>query len=108
MAKASLARMDIESLMRLQEQIEKTLQGHRAKLESQLDRLGGGTPTPGHRRGAMKGRKVPPKYRSRSGETWAGRGARPLWLVAELKSGKKLEEFLIDKTAQKRKRRAKR
>ena len=26
----------------------------------------------------LKGRTVPPKYRSPSGETWAGRGARPV------------------------------
>jgi hypothetical protein len=33
-------------------------------------------------------------------------GARPRWLVAAIKEGKKLEDFLIEKTA--RKRRAKR
>ena len=32
------------------------------------------------RRGsALKGKKVPPKYRSPSGETWAGRGVKPRW-----------------------------
>jgi len=58
----------------------------------------------------LKGRKVPPKYRGPSGETWAGRGARPRWLVAAIKEGKKLEDFLIEKSAQGRhkKRRAKR
>jgi DNA-binding protein H-NS len=45
--------------------------------------------------GPLKGRKVPPKYRSPSGETWAGRGARPRWLVAALKRGKKADDFLI-------------
>ena len=45
----------------------------------------------------MKGRKVPAKYRGPEGETWAGRGARPSWLVAAIKEGKKLEDFLIDK-----------
>ena len=47
----------------------------------------------------MKGRKVPPKYRGPGGETWAGRGARPRWLAALLKQGRKLDEFAIDKTA---------
>jgi DNA-binding protein H-NS len=42
-------------------------------------------------------KKVPPKYRSPSGETWAGRGARPKWLVAALKKGKKMESFLIQR-----------
>ena len=52
----------------------------------------------------MKGRKVPPKYRGPAGETWAGRGARPRWLAALLKQGRKLEEFAIDKAATARKR----
>ena len=40
----------------------------------------------------MRGIKVPPKYRGPSGETWAGRGARPVWLVAAIRGGKKLEK----------------
>jgi DNA-binding protein H-NS len=36
-------------------------------------------------------------YRSPSGETWAGRGQRPKWLVAAMKKGKKIESFLIKK-----------
>ena len=28
----------------------------------------------------MKGRKVPIKYRDKEGNTWAGRGAQPVWL----------------------------
>jgi DNA-binding protein H-NS len=36
-------------------------------------------------------------YRSPSGETWAGRGARPRWMVDALKKGKKMEGFLIKK-----------
>ena|SRR5215471_6027840 len=44
------------------------------------------------------------------GQTWAGRGAKSRWLVAAIKGGKKLDDFLIDKSAQKerRKRRSKR
>jgi DNA-binding protein H-NS len=62
------------------------------------------------RRKTLKGRKVPPKYRGPSGETWAGRGATPRWLVAAIKGGKKLDDFLIDKSARKgrKKRRSKR
>ena len=56
----------------------------------------------------LKGRMVPPKYRGPSGETWAGRGAKPRWLVAAIKGGKKLDDFLIDKSARRRKRRSKR
>ena len=50
----------------------------------------------------MKGVKVKPKYRdAKTGDTWAGRGVQPRWLTAALKSGKKLDDFLIDKSARK-------
>jgi DNA-binding protein H-NS len=47
----------------------------------------------------LKGRELPPLYRNpkNGSETWAGRGNRPRWLAAALKSGKKLESFLIRK-----------
>jgi DNA-binding protein H-NS len=40
---------------------------------------------------------VAPKYRNpeNSAETWAGRGLKPRWLAAAIKSGKKPEDFLI-------------
>jgi DNA-binding protein H-NS len=45
--------------------------------------------------------KVLPKYRNpkNRAETWAGRGKQPLWLRAELRSGKKLEDFLIRRSS---------
>ena len=52
----------------------------------------------------MKGRKVAPKYRGPGGETWAGRGATPRWLVALEKQGRKLHEFAVDKSAAAKKR----
>src|SRR5258707_15339090 len=41
--------------------------------------------------------QVFPKYRNpaRPSQTWAGRGKQPRWLNAELRSGKKIEDFLI-------------
>lgn len=41
--------------------------------------------------------KVEPKYRNPDNamETWAARGKRPRWLVAEIAKGRKLEEFAI-------------
>jgi H-NS histone family len=47
----------------------------------------------------MKGRKVAIKYRDSSGNTWAGRGAQPVWLREKLKAGAKLEDFAVQKTA---------
>jgi DNA-binding protein H-NS len=51
----------------------------------------------GRNNSSLAGRKVKPKYRnpSHKSETWTGRGRQPLWLVAALKSGKKLNDFLI-------------
>jgi DNA-binding protein H-NS len=115
MPKPNLSRMTVEALMDLRKRVDETLVEHRVELQKQLERialLGGERTTRGGRPGgsALKGRRVPPKYRSPSGETWAGRGARPVWLVAAIKSGKKLDDFLIDKSARKgqKKRRSKR
>ena len=113
MAKVNLSGMTVEALMDLRKRVDKTLLEHRVELQKQLERIavvggrrvvvrGGGS--------ALRGRKVPPKYRGPSGETWAGRGARPRWLVAAIKGGKKLDDFLIGKSARKgrKKRSAKR
>jgi DNA-binding protein H-NS len=112
MAKINLSRMDFEALVNLRKRVEEGLLEHRATIEKQLERLGGALGSTGRVRGkrrgnALKGKKVAPKYRSPNGETWAGRGATPRWLVAAIKEGKKLEQFLIDKAAGKAKRKSK-
>ena len=115
MPKKNLSGMTVEALMDLRKRVEARLVEHRAQLEKQLERMGRAITGPRVviiRGGGsvLKGMKVPPKYRGLSGETWAGRGARPVWLVAAIKGGKKLDDFLIDKSARKarKKRRSKR
>ena len=112
MPKVNLSGMTIEALMDLRKRVHESLLEHRTELQKQLERMAevGGARVVGGGGSALKGRKVPPKYRGPSGETWAGRGARPGWLVAEIKGGKKLDDFLIDKSARKgrKKRRSKR
>ena len=109
---AKLPGMSIEGLMDLRRRVDEMLHQRRAELEKQLERFGavGGRRVVRGGGSVLKGKKIPPKYRSRSGETWAGRGAKPRWLVAAIKGGKKLDDFLIDKSARKggRKRRSKR
>src|SRR5262249_47275869 len=105
--------MTVEALMDLRQRVDETLHRRRAELQMQLERMGAIAVIRRVVRGGasvLKGRKVPPKYRSPSGETWAGRGAKPRWLVAAVKRGKKLDDFLIDKPARKgrKKRRSKR
>jgi len=116
MAKISLSGMTVEALMDLRKRVDEMLLEHRAEIEERLKRMDRAIAVVGSARvvrgggSALKGRKIPPKYRGPSGETWAGRGARPSWLVAAIKGGKKLDDFLIDKSARKarRKRRSKR
>ena len=45
--------------------------------------------------------RVLPKYRNpvEPSETWAGRGKKPRWLTAQLKSGKNIDDFRIDSAA---------
>jgi len=96
--------------MDLRKRIEEMLVERRAEIEKRLERMDraiavvGGARVVGGGGSALKGRKVPPKYRGPSGETWAGRGEKPRWLAAAIKGGKKLEDFLIDKSAQKRRK----
>lgn len=120
MAGINIKGLDVDGLLALRGEIDKRLTEKRRDLEKQLSLLGaearrGPRGASGLRAGssrrtsAMKGRKVPPKYRGPGGETWAGRGAQPRWLAAALKEGKKLEDFLIEKSTRKtaRKPRAK-
>jgi len=104
--------MTVEALMDLRKRVEEMLLQRRAELQQQLERIAvvGGARVVRRGGSVLRGRKVPPKYRSPSGETWAGRGARPRWLVAAIKGGKRLDDFLIDKAARKgrKKRRWKR
>jgi len=108
MANVNLSGMTVETLKDLRRRVDEALHQRRAELEKQLERIGvvGSARLVRGSGSALKGRKVPPKYRSRSGETWAGRGAKPRWLVDAIKRGRKPEDFLIDKAG--RKRRAKR
>ena len=72
-AKPSLSRMNVPSLMELRKRVDERLFQHRAEIQKQLDAI---ALLGGERRGrrpgsALRGRKVPAKYRSRSGQTWA-------------------------------------
>jgi DNA-binding protein H-NS len=110
MANVNVSRMSIEALMDLRKRVDERLLKHRAALQQQLQSMDraiavvGGASVVRGGRSVLKGKKVPPKYSGPSGETWAGRGVKPRWLVAAIKSGKKLDDFLIDKSAQKRRK----
>jgi len=103
--------MSVEALLQLRDDIGSVLSRKAGQLQTQLAALGDGGWTAkkavGRPRGSkMKGRKVAPKYRNpkNRSETWAGRGAMPRWMAAEIKKGKKREDFAISKSAAKAKR----
>ncbi|GLR89965.1 H-NS histone family protein [Bradyrhizobium iriomotense] len=51
---------------------------------------------------------VRPKYRNpkNPAQTWSGRGKLPRWLDPQLRAGRKLDDFLIDRPARKRRHKA--
>jgi DNA-binding protein H-NS len=104
MVTAELKNMGVDALLTLRADVEKALADRSRDLQRQLALLGGEAgkrrgrpPSPAGRRSAMKGVKVPPKYRGPGGQTWAGPGATPRWLVALLKEGHSIEEYAIGK-----------
>ena len=103
MTASQLKSMSVDELWALHEQVTTELSrkivAEKATLEERLHQLGRGSerhPLPPKReRRAYP--KVVPKFRNpkNRSETWAGRGKQPRWLTAQLRSGKKLEDFRI-------------
>jgi DNA-binding protein H-NS len=99
----NLKSMSIDKLSKLSEQVAaalnaKVIEERRTVQDqlSKLDRLAAGGSRGKGVRGALRG-AVAPKYRNPDSpeETWAGRGLKPRWLAAALKTGKTLEDFSI-------------
>jgi DNA-binding protein H-NS len=101
----ALKTMSIDKLLNLKNQVEAALASkvteQRHALESELSKLdrfqgGAGRTKSASGRGGARG-SVAPKYRNPENptETWAGRGLKPRWLTAAIKSGKKIEDFAI-------------
>jgi DNA-binding protein H-NS len=105
MKNGNLKSMSVEDLWVLHEsvaaELSRKITAERTTLEKRLRQLGGAIKDGGLKRARRPYPKVLPKYRNPENrrETWAGRGRQPLWLKAQLRSGKKLDDFLIRKTA---------
>jgi DNA-binding protein H-NS len=96
---ANLASMSVETLLKMRDQIGEILSRKAEELKRQLSVLNGDEKNaPKHRT-----RKVAPKYRGPKGELWSGRGMKPRWLVAELKKGRRVEDFGIGKRGRRKK-----
>jgi DNA-binding protein H-NS len=94
----ALRSLSIEKLVALKEQVEAALSSkvleQRKALESSLSKLGrfqGGKSS----KSARGYGAVAPKYRNPDNpvETWAGRGLKPRWLTAAIKSGQESRGF---------------
>ena len=91
--------LHVEVVQLLQERIQR----EKLELEKRLQALNGPI-----LRASMRERRayppVFPKFRNPNhpSETWSGRGKQPRWLFAQLKSGKRIDDFRIKKVANKR------
>lgn len=116
MKKTDLETMSIDDLWKLHEKVSQVLSlriaSEKRELEKRLAYLNGGSAAIAREaelatRGGAEGkprRKYPrvlPKYRNPSSpsETWSGRGKQPRWLVAAIKSGRKIDDFKIGANA---------
>ncbi len=102
MQNRDLKAMSVDELWALYEQLlpelSRKIAAEKNTLEERLHRLSVGDKAKHERRPYPK---VLPKYRNpkNSAETWAGRGKQPRWLRAQLRSGKRLDDFLIKRAS---------
>ena len=99
MKRVELDRLSTDDLWSLHVEVSQLLQqriqSEKVRLEERLKQL----------EAPLSGRRayppVPPKYRNPDQplETWAGRGKQPRWLVAQLRAGKRIDDFRIRKAS---------
>jgi DNA-binding protein H-NS len=100
MDRTKLGKMSIEELWTLHAEVadilSRRMKAQKAKLEMRLRKVLGVVeqkrrPYP----------KVLPKYSNPKNpdETWSGRGKQPRWVASQLGSGKRLDQFLIRRSA---------
>jgi len=94
--------MTIDELSTLEDEIRETLAARIADQTSILEKrlkqlIGQSKAVRGGQRRPRPYPRVLPKYRNpdQPSETWSGRGKQPRWLAAQLRSGKRIGDFLI-------------
>ena len=109
MRRTDLETMDFDELWLLHEQLTKLLSEkittEKLQLErrlaqlSRVEQMRDAESTPANRP-RRQYPQVQPKYWNPSQPTqkWSGRGKQPRWLVAALSAGRKLEDFVIDRS----------
>jgi len=99
MKRSTLEILSTEELWALHDRVTAKINAEKKVLEDRLAKLNGRPPvaqigeTPRRRSYPI----VLPKFRNpeQPSETWAGRGKKPRWLTAQLKSGKQIDDFRI-------------
>jgi len=103
---AQIKKLSYRELTALQSQITQAVakrkEEERASIKAQIAQLAASSGFDIHELmgGKVKKQtngKVAPKFANPKDptQTWSGRGRKPLWMVAELKKGKKQESFAI-------------
>ena len=104
MRRNDLRSMSLDELWNLHEEIVAELidkiASEKARLEERLRRIEPSGNVAGLKYERRPYPKILPKYRNPNdpAETWSGRGKQPRWLVAQLRAGKKLDDFRIDRS----------
>ena len=107
--KFELEAMSVDDLWALHERLSgilsERIKSEKHELEKRLSILGrsmageGGNSVALGERPRRRYPEVLPKYRNpQTSETWSGRGRRPRWLVAAMKSRRKMEDFRINES----------
>ena len=88
--------------------LARKISSEKKRLEQRLEKLRLGVLEGTARRERRPYPRVFPKYRNPDdpSETWAGRGKQPRWLAAQLRTGRTLDDFRIQKASGNRKRRS--
>ena len=115
LGKFNLTSLSVDELWALHEEVgtmlSEKITAEKRTLEERLAKLNSGLMSGQAtiNRAALQGserrvarRKYPPvlpKYQNPDdpSETWAGRGKQPRWVVSQLKAGKKINDFLINR-----------
>jgi len=97
-----LKSMSVDELLSLHEFVSSALAqrilAEKARLDQRLRKLSRGAEPHKMSHARRPYPKVFPKFRNPAepSETWAGRGKKPRWLTAQIKSGKQIDDFRID------------
>jgi DNA-binding protein H-NS len=105
-----LKSMSVDELWSLHKEVDSILThkmlAEKTRLEQRIRKLAPGVTATKNAHARRPYPQVFPKYRNpeQPGETWAGRGMTPRWLTAQLRSGKKLDDFRISPSSDRARR----